>query len=94
MLARVQPESADEDLRYLQSVEWEVAEWPWIYTTAIELSIRIRHHLLDTLYHATALRSESATLVTADEGYYRKAHVEGRIALLRDFDAAQSPQAP
>ena len=91
VLARVQPATADEDLRHLQSVEWEVVEWPWIYATAIELSERYRHHLFDTLYHATAIHSEGAVLITADEAYYVKAHGEGSIARLRGFGSTPSP---
>ena len=94
VLARVRPATADEDLRYLQAVEWEVAESPEIYTTAMELSARLQHHLFDTLYHATALHDEGATLVTADDAYYDKAHGEGRIAHLRDFEAAPSSLLP
>ncbi len=86
VLARVQSATADEDLLLLQSIAWEVAEWPWIYTTAVELSIRLRHHLFDTLYHATALHNDHAILVTADEAYYTKARRQGRIARLRDFN--------
>ena len=86
VLARVQPATADEDLLLLQSIAWEVAEWPWIYSTAIELAVRLRHHLFDTLYHATAMHHDDAVLVTSDEVYYDKAHGEGRIARLRDFD--------
>ena len=85
VLAREQPATAEEDLLYLQLIEWEVAGMPWIYTTAVELSIRLRHPLFDTLYHATALHNEGATMVTADETYYGKAHGQGRIARLRDF---------
>lgn len=94
VLARVQPDDADEDLRYLQAVEWEVAEWPEIYTSAIELSEQLRHHLFDTLYHATALHSEGATLVTADEAYYNKAHGEGSIARLQGFESMPSSSLP
>ena len=86
VLARVQPATADEDVLLLQSIAWEVAEWPWIYSTAMELSIRLRHHLFDTLYHATAMHHDDAVLVTSDQVYYDKAHGEGRIARLRDFD--------
>ena len=85
VLARELPATAGEDLFHLQSVEWEVAEWPWIYDTAIDLSVRLRQHVFDTLYHATALHHEGATLVTADEAYYEKAHAEGSIVRLRDF---------
>ena len=85
VLARELPATAGEDLLHLQSVGWDVAEWPWIYATAIDLSIRLRHHVFDTLYHATALRHQGATLVTADETYYGKARAEGGIVRLRDF---------
>ena len=85
VLARLQPETAEEDLLLLQSIAWEVAEWPWIYSTAVELSVRLRHHLFDTLYHATALHHEDAMLVTSDDAYYEKSHGEGRIVRLRDF---------
>ena len=87
VLARVQPATADEDLLLLQSIAWEVAEWPWIYSTALDLSIRLRHHLFDTLYHATAMHHDDAVLVTSDEVYYDKARGEGRITRLRDFQS-------
>ena len=86
VLARVQPATAEEDLLLLQSIAWDVAEWPWIYSTAIELSIRLRHHLFDTLYHATAMHHEDSVLITADETYYAKACGEGQVVRLRDFD--------
>ena len=85
VLARELPDTAGEDLIHLQTVEWDVAEQPWIYTTAIDLSMRLRHHVFDTLYHATALHHEGATLVTADETYYGKAHPEGSIIRLGDL---------
>ena len=90
VLARLQPATADEDLRFLQAVEWEVAEWPEIYTTAIALSERLRHHLFDTLYHAVALHNDGATFVTADEAYHGKAQGEGRISRLQDLKPTQS----
>ena len=84
VLAREQPVTAGEDLLLLQAIEWEEAEQPEIYATAVELSIRLQHHVFDTLYHAIALHDD-ATLVTADETYYRKARAQGRIVRLRDF---------
>ena len=90
VLARVRPATADEDLRLLQVVEWEVTERPEIYATAIELSKRLKHHLFDTLYHAVALLTEGATLITADEAYFSKAHGKGRIIRLQDFASAPS----
>lgn len=85
VLAREQPATAGEDLLLLQAIEWEVAERPEIHATALELSIRLQHHVFDTLYHATALHGDDATLVTADKTYYRKAHAQGGIVRLRDF---------
>ena len=85
MPARVQPESTGEDLLLLQSIAWEVTEWPWICSSAVELSIRLVHHLFDTLYHATAVHHHDAVLITSDEAYHGKAHPEGRITRLRDF---------
>ena len=45
------------------------------------------------MIHAVALLSPDCTLVTADESYYDKAHKEGSIALLRDFDLAGGKQS-
>ena len=39
------------------------------------------------LYHAVALRRHGASLVTADERYYRHARRAGRVLLLQDFVA-------
>jgi predicted nucleic acid-binding protein len=52
---------------------------------AADLSISLKHHLFDTLYHAVALE-EGATLVTADEAYFAKAKHLGGIELLADFN--------
>jgi predicted nucleic acid-binding protein len=54
------------------------------YRRAADISIELRHHLFDTLYHAVALE-EGATLVTADEAYYGKAKDLGNITRLADF---------
>lgn len=85
VLAREKPEEAQDDLFDLLAIESRFAEEPEIYATAIDLAIRCRHHLFDTLYHAVALNSPSATLVTADRRYYEKAAGFGRITLLPDF---------
>jgi hypothetical protein len=47
--------------------------------------LRLNHHLFDTLYHAVGLQAPNATLITADERYYRKAEPLGHIVLLEDF---------
>jgi len=54
----------------------------------MDLAIHCRHHLFDTLYHAVALNTAGATLVTADRRYYEKASGFGRMTLLADFKLA------
>jgi len=85
VLAREKPEEAQDDLLDLLNIEFGIAEGPAIYATAIDLSMRCRHHLFDTLYHAVALNTPAATLVTADRRYYEKALGFGRIAMLSDL---------
>ena len=53
---------------------------------AADIAIALDHHLFDTLYHAVALEV-GATLVTADQVYFNKAHHLGAILLLADFKA-------
>lgn len=85
VLTREKPDEAEDDLFDLLNIESRVANEPEIYTTAIDLAARYRHHLFDTLYHAVALNTSGATLVTADTAYYRKAEGSGRILLLKDY---------
>jgi predicted nucleic acid-binding protein len=85
VLAREKPGEAHDDLFDLQRLEWQVVDDPALYATAVDLSIRLRQHLFDTLYHATALHTEGATLVTADNRYYDAARDVGKITLLADF---------
>jgi len=68
----------------LLEVEMTVADEPTIYQQAIRLSIDLNHHLFDTLYHAVALETKAALLITADNVYYEKAKHLGRIKLLSD----------
>ena len=51
----------------------------------ITLSINLGQHLFDTLYHAVALDTPEAVLVTADQRYLRAAQRRGRICALRDW---------
>lgn len=51
----------------------------------VDASMRYQHHLFDTLYHAVALHTPGAVLITADARYYAKARLEGQISLLEDF---------
>jgi len=88
VLARVKPEQAQDDLLDLLDIECRTGESPEIYATAVDLATRLRHHLFDTLYHAVALHTPGAMLVTADRRYYAKAGDLGHIAWLGDFQAA------
>jgi predicted nucleic acid-binding protein len=85
VLAREKPADAVSDLTDLTAVEFEPAAEPVLYQTACELAIGLGQHLFDTLYHAVALHTPDATLVTADKRYFRNARNAGRIALLADF---------
>lgn len=85
VLARLKPAEAQEDLQDLIDIEQRVLDTPEVHITALDLAIRHQHHLFDTLYHAVALHTPSATLVTADRRYRDKAGVEGRITLLADW---------
>ena len=85
VLAREKPESARDDLADLRLIQWQTVEDAATYESAMDLSIRLGHHLFDTLYHAAALRTPDATLLTADRSYFDKARDEGRIVLLSQF---------
>lgn len=85
VLAREKPDEAIDDLFDLLCVECRITQEPEIYTTAIDLSIRYRHHLFDTLYHAVALHTPGTKFITADEVYYRKAQGMGHIVRLQDY---------
>ena len=85
VLARKEPATARADLFDLQQLEWESVESPAVYATAIDLSIHLGRHLFDTLYHATAMHTEGATLITADDSCYDKARHRRRIISLKDL---------
>ena len=85
VLARANPDGAEDDLLDLLNIEWGTIDTPETYATALELSIRHGHHLFDTLYHAVALQVPDANLITADRRYYEKAGGEGRMVLLADW---------
>ena len=86
VLVRKQPKLAFRSLDRLARINWKTAESIRIYSLAMDLSARLNHHLFDTLYHATSLLTEHATFVTADERYYDKAHGQGSIVRLADFE--------
>lgn len=85
VLAREKPREAHDDLLDLINMECRTLDTPDIHVTALDLAIRYRHHLFDTLYHAVALHTPGTTLVTADRCYYERARAEGQIVLLADW---------
>ena len=85
VLSREVPAMAQVALGDLLDVEMQRIETDAVYARAVELSLRFQHHLFDTLYHAVALESQDALLVTADARYWRKARTAGCIVQLADF---------
>jgi predicted nucleic acid-binding protein len=85
VITRICPGEAPGILRDLLNIEMGLEESSAIYATATELSIRLRHHLFDTLYHATALHVPDADYVTADAVYFNKAREFGGITLLAEL---------
>ena len=90
VLARLKPRDAHDDLLDLLAIRHSILATPEAYATALDLAMRHQHHLFDTLYHAVALHTPGAVLITADQRYYAKACAEGRIILLADFKLEKS----
>jgi predicted nucleic acid-binding protein len=89
VLARLSPGTAERDVEDLHAMEVPVLGTHAVYQNAVSLAIQLDHHLFDTLYHAVALQLPEATLVTADERYYRKARGRGQIVRLADSEAVR-----
>ncbi|MBL8380327.1 MAG: type II toxin-antitoxin system VapC family toxin [Burkholderiales bacterium] len=88
VLSRLKPDQVQRDIADLLAIRFEQGNSSEIYATAISMAIRYGQHVFDTLYHATAIRSPDAMLVTADRRYFLKAGAAGRICLLSDFEGA------
>ncbi len=91
VLARKKPDEVRADLRDLLDIDWRCVESTAVYLTACDLTIRLHHHLFDTLYHAVALLTPEATLVTADRRYFDKAQSHDRIMLLSNLTLPHPP---
>ncbi len=85
VLARLAPKAAPAHVADLVSMEIAVADSPEVYGTALDMAIGLNHRLFDTLYHAAAVHTRDAVLVTADERYFRKAKGLGNIRRLADL---------
>lgn len=85
VLARLKPREAHVDLMNLLAIEQRTLDSPEVYTAAVSLASTLGQHVFDTLYHALALRTPGAMLVTADHRYFAKARHLGQITTLADF---------
>jgi predicted nucleic acid-binding protein len=85
--ARLAPQSAIQDVEMLAALEFPTTDDPHVIRRATSLAIETNHHLFDALYHAVALEHEDATLITADDRYYKKAKGHGAISTLHDWVA-------
>jgi predicted nucleic acid-binding protein len=81
VVTRLRPEIAQTTLDLLDAMELPVVSDLAIYKRASHVAAALDHHLFDTLYHAVAFERE-ATLVTADDRYFRKAKDLGSIVAL------------
>jgi len=86
--ARLVPQTAVGDVEMLAAFEFPTTNIPTVIRRASSLAIETNHHLFDTLYHAVALETEGALLVTADERYYGKAEGYGTISTLHHWEAS------
>jgi predicted nucleic acid-binding protein len=84
-VTRLAPDRARAIVALMHAMEFPVLDELEVYLEAARLSAESGQHVFDTLYHAVALRRREASLVTADERYYRNARRAGRVMLLRDF---------
>jgi len=85
VLARLSPRTAEDDLLMLQALQLPVDDGGGILGRACRLAIDLRQHLFDTLYHALALETPEATLITADDRYFAAGAPLGRITRLADW---------
>lgn len=85
VLARESPATAADDIVMLSALELPATDDPLILRRACQLAIDLKQHLFDTLYHAVALQTPDALLITADERYLRAARPVGQIMHLMDW---------
>ena len=71
VLSRLSPDSAVQDVEMLHALELPTRDDASTHRRACQLSIELKQHVFDTLYHSVALETDGALLVTADERYLR-----------------------
>ncbi len=85
VLARQSPLTAADDVSMLCALELAVSDDPLVLRRGTQLSIDLKQHLFDTYYHAVALETPDAILITADSRYLRAARKKGHILDLMDW---------
>ena len=85
VLARLSPETVEDDVLMLQGLDLSVDDGPSVLSRACALAVDLDQHLFDTLYHAVALETPSSVLVTADERYLRAGSRYGGVLHLSDW---------
>jgi predicted nucleic acid-binding protein len=84
VVVRRSPARATRVIPLLYAMDLPVAADLEIYERAARLASDTSQHVFDTLYHAVAMSRPSASLVTADERYYRATRHAGRVVRLAD----------
>jgi predicted nucleic acid-binding protein len=69
----------------LCGLELPISDDPLVLRRGVELATELKQHLFDTYYHAVALETSDAVLITADDRYLRAARDKGRIIHLADW---------
>jgi predicted nucleic acid-binding protein len=85
VLSRQSAETAADDVSMLCGLDLPISDDPLVLRRGVELAIELKQHLFDTYYHAVALETPDAILITADERYLRVARDKGRIVHLADW---------
>jgi predicted nucleic acid-binding protein len=85
VLSRQSAETAADDVSMLCGLELPISDDPLVLRRGVELALELKQHLFDTYYHAVALETPDAILITADERYLRVARDKGRIVHLADW---------
>ena len=85
VLSRTSAQTAADDVEMLCALELPVADELLVLPRACELAVELKQHVFDTYYHAVALETADAALITAEDRYLRVARGKGRVVPLRDW---------
>ncbi len=85
---RLNPAGAEEDIAMLQAMDFEVVDDPLILRRASRLAIDLNQPLFDTIYHALALETRDAVLVTANTRYMKAGFALDGMVSLADWGNA------